>query len=58
MPSAREPPKPSRLEAACAPLLETLTRVVRPVLRSRTNASLWLFVSCGTRFVASELKTT
>ena len=40
------------------PPAETLTRVVCPVARSRSNTSAAPFVSPATRFVASEVKTT
>ncbi len=42
----------------CVPLVATLTRNVLPVWRSRTKTSLWPFVSCRTRFVACDRKTT
>jgi hypothetical protein len=55
---AAEPPFGSAAGLACAPLLLTLTRSVRPVRRSRTKASWRSFVSLGTRFVASEVNAT
>ena len=58
MPPAFEPPNGSELRRACAPLLETLTRLVLPVRRSRTNASVLPLVSPATRFRASELNRT
>src|SRR5207248_10003304 len=43
---------------ACRPLVLTETRMVRPVRRSRTNASGFPLVSPGTRFEAAEMKAT
>src|SRR2546428_83045 len=43
---------------SCAPWESTLTRLVLPALRSRTNTSLAPFVSPPTRLVAIELKAT
>src|SRR3954452_4037557 len=44
--------------SACRPFGPTLTRIVVPVTRSRTKASLQPLVSSGTRFVAHESKLT
>src|SRR2546428_31025 len=45
---------PSLSPLPCAPWESTLTRVVFPVLRSRTNTSLTPFVSLPTRLAADE----
>src|SRR5205085_986013 len=42
----------------CAPCESTLTRLVLPVLRSRTKTSLTAFVSPATRLLADERKAT
>src|SRR5439155_20244253 len=59
------PPSALRSDAAwplgalpCSPEAETLTRVVWPAVRSRTNTSAAALVSPATRFVAWEVKTT
>ncbi|MEV6493030.1 hypothetical protein AB0M20_31065, partial [Actinoplanes sp. NPDC051633] len=43
---------------ACAPVLDTVIRLVVPARRSRTNASGHALVSPGTRFDASEVNAT
>ena len=42
----------------CSPVLDTLTLVVVPVCRSRTNTSSTPFLSPATRFVASDENAT
>jgi len=46
------------LPGACLPVLVTLTRVVVPVTRSRTNTSTEALVSPGTRVSAYESNRT
>jgi hypothetical protein len=46
------------LPSDSAPELDTLTRLVVEVTRSRTNTSSCPFASPGTRSPASETKTT